>query len=51
MMLVELVLLGISVMNCVGTVGIWVRYVREFRGVVQLVRVSEEGDVEVKGLR
>ncbi|WP_181391328.1 hypothetical protein ACKUB1_00960 [Methanospirillum stamsii] len=50
-MWIELVLLGISVMNCVGTVGIWLRYVREFRGVVQMVRVSEEGDVEVKGLR
>lgn len=50
-MWVELVLLGISVMNCVGTLGIWVRYVREFRGALQLVRVSEEGDVEVREMR
>ncbi|MGV8109607.1 hypothetical protein [Methanospirillum sp.] len=47
-MWIELVLLGISVMNCVGTIGIWMRYVREFWGVVQMVRVSEEGDVEVR---
>jgi hypothetical protein len=43
--------LGISVVNCIGIVGVWVRYVRDLRGALQIVRVSEEGDVEVRGLR
>lgn len=40
--------LGISVVNCIGIVGVWIRYVRDLRGVEQMVRVSEEGDVEVR---
>jgi len=35
--------LGISVVNCIGIVGVWVRYVRDLRGALQIVRVSEEG--------
>ncbi|NLV26340.1 MAG: hypothetical protein GXY48_04115 [Methanomicrobiales archaeon] len=43
--------LGISVVNCIGIAGVWVRYVRDLRGVVQMVRVSEEGDEIEEGVK
>ena len=39
--------LGMSVVSCIGTAGIWVRYIRESRRVLSLVRVGEDGEVEV----
>jgi len=39
--------LGISVVSCIGTAGIWVRYIRESRRVLSLVRVGEDGEVIV----
>jgi len=37
--------LGMSVVSCITIAGIWVRYIRESRRVISLVRVGEDGEV------
>lgn len=38
--------IGISVVNCNGTAGIWVQYFRENRRVLNLVRTGEWGQID-----
>jgi len=51
---VELVVSGISCVmagvSAIGTAGIWIRYLRESKGVISRILVDNEGNVQVSDL-
>ena len=40
----------LSIFNSIGTVAIWLRYLRESREVITRIKVTKQGDVRVSGL-
>lgn len=40
----------LSVFNSIGTIAIWLRYLRESRDVITRIKVTKLGEVKVSGL-